>query len=366
MPMLINDVLSSLEELAPLSYAEDFDNVGLLVGDKQTTVTGILVTHDTLETVVDEAIEKNCNLIVSFHPIVFSGIKKFNGQDYVNRVVVKAIKNDIAIYATHTALDNVKHGVNRTIADKLSLINRSILIPKQQHLSKLTTYIPYAHAASLRTALFNAGAGNISNYEHCSFNTEGYGTFKGNESTNPYIGQPGLTHTEEETQISVVFEKHLQSRILKTLFNSHPYEEVAYEVVTLNNNYEEIGLGMIGDLPQPMDGKDFLAYLKKQMNTATVRHTALLDRPISRIAVLGGSGSFAIKNAKRQGADAYITADLKYHDFYQAENQLLLCDIGHYESEQYTKSLLIEYLREKFPNFAIILSDINTNPVNYF
>lgn len=371
--MQIANVIDFLQELAPEAYAEDFDNVGLLVGNKKTQVSGILITHDCLEEIVDEAIEKKCNLIVSFHPIIFSGIKKFNGQDYVNRVLIKAIKNDIAIYAIHTALDNVLNGVNSTICDKLGLINREILIPKKDFIRKLTTFVPKENANELRNHLFEAGAGNIGNYSNCSFSIEGNGTFKGNNSSNPVIGEKGKLHTEEEIQISVVFEKHLESKILNTLFLNHPYEEVAYEITALKNEYQSIGMGMIGELTSSMSEKEFFPYLKTNMNTDCIRHSNLLGSNIKKIAVLGGSGAFAIKAAKRAGADAFITADLKYHDFYQAEKSILLCDIGHYESEQYTKSLLYEYLTKKIANFApalqassIILSDLNTNPVNYF
>ncbi len=362
----IKDVIAQLETLAPLAYAKDFDNVGLLVGDKNTTVTGILITHDTLEEVVDEAIAKKCNLIVSFHPIIFSGIKKFNGQDYVNRVVLKAIKNDIAIYATHTALDSVQHGVNGTICNQLGLVNRKTLVPKTNYIYKLTTYVPHAEANNIRTILFEAGAGNIGNYSNCSFSLKGDGTFLGSESSNPTIGKKGELHTEAETQISVTFEKHVESKVLQALFKNHPYEEVAYEVTQLTNTHQNIGMGMIGELEKPIQEAEFLSFLKEKMNTQSIRHSKLLNKNIQKIAVLGGSGSFAISNAKHQEADVYITADLKYHDFYQAENTILLCDIGHYESEQYTKTLLYEFFTKKMPNFAIVLSDINTNPVNYF
>jgi dinuclear metal center YbgI/SA1388 family protein len=364
--MQIQDVIKVMEELAPLSYAENYDNVGLIVGDKKEIVNGILITHDTLEEIIDEAILKKCNLVVSFHPIVFSGIKKFNGQDYVNKVILKAIKNNIAIYATHTALDNVQNGVNSTICNQLNLINRKILIPKSDYIYKLITYVPNSDAENLREVLFKAGAGKIGNYEECSFNIKGKGTFRGNDNSNPKIGKKGEFRIEEETQINITFEKHLESKILRTLFLNHPYEEVAYEIIKLKNNHQNIGLGMTGELKNAMNEKDFLKFLKKKMNTPCIRHSNLIAKKIKKIAVLGGSGSSAIKHAKNADADVYITSDMKYHDFYQAENNILLCDIGHYESEQYTKTLLYEFLSKKIPNFAIVLSDINTNPVNYF
>ena len=285
--MIIKDITNYLEELAPLNYAEDFDNVGLLVGNYNTEVSGVLVTLDTLEETVDEAIEKKTNLIISFHPIIFSGLKKLNGNSYVERVVLKAIKNDIAIYATHTALDNSKNGVSAKICEVLGLQNTKILIPKKGIIKKLTTYVPSDNAESLRGSLFNAGAGNIGNYNNCSFNTTGEGTFRGNEYSNPVIGRKGKLHTEKETQISVVFESKNESAVLKALQNNHPYEEVAYELITTENIHQNIGMGMIGELPNEMDETAFLHYLKKTMKTDCIRHSQLMHKKIKKVAVLG-------------------------------------------------------------------------------
>jgi len=364
--MIVQDVINHLEELAPIAYAEDFDNVGLLVGNKNTKVTGILVTLDTLEAVVDEAIREKCNLIVSFHPIIFKGLKKLTGKNYVERVVIKAIKHDISIYSMHTALDNAIQGVNDMICNQLNLINKHILIPQSETIKKLTSYVPKDEAEKLRTALFEVGAGSIGNYNDCSFNVEGYGTFNGNTYSNPTKGEKGTIHKEEETKITVTFAKHLESKILQTLFKNHSYEEVAYEVITLENKNQNIGLGMLGELPETLDELSFLNHLKNKMNTECIRHSSLLNKPIKKVAVLGGSGSFAIQAAKDAGADVFVTADLKYHDFFTAENSILLTDIGHYESEQFTKNGLVAHLTKKITNFAIVLSKINTNPVKYF
>ncbi|OEK09015.1 Nif3-like dinuclear metal center hexameric protein [Flavivirga aquatica] len=364
--MVIQDVINHIEELAPLAYAEDFDNVGLLVGNKNNPITGVLVTLDTLETVIDEAIQEKCNLIVSFHPIIFKGLKKLTGKNYVERVVIKAIKHDIAIYSMHTALDNSLQGVNNMICNKLELINKQILIPQAKTIKKLTTYVPKNEAEQLRTALFKIGAGSLGNYNDCSFNVEGYGTFNGNESSSPTKGKKGATHIEEETKITVTYAKHIESQIIQTLFKTHSYEEVAYEITTLENKNQSIGMGMVGDFKESMDESSFLSYLKTKMNTESIRHSSFLNKNIKRVAVLGGSGSFAIAAAKASGADAFITADLKYHDFFTAEKNILLADIGHYESEQFTKNLLVAYLTKKITNFAIILSKTNTNPVKYF
>ena len=364
--MLIKDIIEALEKDAPLQYAEDFDNVGLLVGDKNTKATSALITLDTTEAVVDEAIANNCNLIISFHPIIFKGLKSLTGKNYVERAVLKAIKNDIAIYAIHTALDNYKKGVNAMLCDQLNLINQRILIPQKQTIKKLTTFVPKAEAEQLRNALFDAGAGSIGNYSNCSFNVDGIGTFNANQDANPTIGKKGETHYENETQINITFPKHLETKILSTLFKTHSYEEVAYEISTLENTNQSIGMGMIAQFEQEMEEKDFLNYLKDKMKAPYVRHTQLLNKKIKKVAVLGGSGSFAIGAAKASGADAFVTADLKYHDFFQAENNILLVDIGHYESEQYTKNGLVAILTKKIPNFAFVLSNTNTNPVKYF
>ena len=363
--MKIKDVTNYIEELAPLAYAEDFDNVGLLVGNYQTEVKGVLVTLDTLEETVDEAIAKNCNLIISFHPIIFSGLKKLNGNSYVEKAVLKAIKNDIAIYATHTALDNSNKGVSAKICEVLGLQNTKVLIPKKGIVKKLTTYIPKDYLEKVRQALFEAKAGNIGNYDHCSFTNIGEGTFKGNENSNPVLGKKGELQKEEEIQLTITFEQKNEAAILEALFENHPYEEVAYEITTTENVHQNIGMGMIGELEKPLEEKDFLVYLKKTMQTDCVRYSNLLHKKIHRVAVLGGSGSFAISNAIKEKADAYVSADFKYHDFFKAENKILLADIGHYESEQFTKRLLVDYLTKKFSNFAIVLSEKSTNPIYY-
>ena len=363
--MIVHDVINHLEELAPLAYAEDFDNVGLLVGNRTQKVSGVLVTLDTLEAVIDEAIQAKCNLIISFHPIIFKGLKKLTGKNYVERVVIKAIKHDIAIFSIHTALDNALQGVNDMICTQLELKNKRILIPQSETIKKLTTYVPKNEAETLRNALFDVGAGSIGNYSNCSFNVEGYGTFKGNENSNPTKGEKNKTHTEKETKITITYAKHQESQILQTLFKTHSYEEVAYEVTTLENKNQNIGMGMIGEFAEAMDEFRFLKHLKTKMNTECIRHSAFLNKKIKKVAILGGSGSFAINAAKTNGADAFVTADLKYHDFFSAENDIVLADIGHYESEQFTKTFLVDYLSEKITNFAVILSKTNTNPVKY-
>jgi len=354
-----------LEEMAPLAYAEDFDNVGLLIGNLETETTGILVCHDALESVIDEAIAKNCNLIVCFHPIIFNGLKKITGKNYVEKAIVKAIQNNIAIYAVHTALDNHPEGVNKVFGNALGLINTKILIPKENHIQKLVTFTVPENVEKVRNALFEAGAGTIGNYENCSFTSKGMGTYMGNENSNPEIGERFEFIEAEEIKIEVTFEKQLESKILKALFENHIYEEVAYEITALQNKHQNTGMGMIGELENPMNEKEFLLFVKDKMQCEAIRHSDFIGQPIKKVALLGGAGSFAIANAISAGADVFLTADLKYHQFYEAEKQIILADIGHFESERYTKNYIVDFLRKKILNFAIILSEENTNPVKY-
>lgn len=363
--MIIKDIITHLEQLAPRTYAEDFDNTGLLTGSKDTKVTGILTTLDCLENVVDEAIEKNCNLIIAFHPIIFKGLKHLQPTDYVRKAVVKAIKNDIAIYATHTALDVAKGGVSYRMAAQLGLENVKTLIPKKQLIKKLTVYVPTKNLEQVREALFESGAGALGNYSECSFSTEGNGTFKGNEKSNPQIGQPGIRETLPEHQLQVTYLPHLENAVIDALITSHPYEEVSYEITTLENAYQDIGMGAIGSLSTPLKTDDFLKHAKSVFNCGVIRTSLSRKREIKKVAVLGGSGAFAISQAITAGADAYLTADLKYHDFFMG-SETLICDIGHYESEQFTKNLLHEYLSNKFSSFAILCAQAQTNPVNYY
>jgi dinuclear metal center YbgI/SA1388 family protein len=363
--MKIKEILAVLDNMAPLAYAESFDNVGLLVGNQNEECSGVLVCHDALEAVIEEAIAKKCNLVVCFHPILFSGLKKITGKDYVERSIIKAIKNDVAIYAVHTALDNHQYGVNKIFCDALGLINTKILIPKTNFIQKLVTFAPLENADEVRNAMFKAGAGKIGNYENCSFNSTGTGTYRGNDNSNPVIGEKFELVQANEMKIEVTFEKHFQNKILKALFESHIYEEVAYEIYELQNLHQNIGLGMMGQLHEEMDENEFLQMVKEKMQADGIRHSAFLDKKIKKVAVLGGSGSEAIGKAIQSGADAFLTADLKYHQFYQAENQILLADIGHFESERFTKNYIVDYLTKKMPNFAIILSEENTNPVKY-
>ena len=362
----IRHLTTYLETIAPLAYQESYDNVGLLVGDPNTEIKGVLVTLDTTEAVIDEAIAKGCNVIVAHHPIVFKGLKKLNGKTYVERTVIKAIRHDVAIYAAHTNLDNVTGGVNFKIAEKLNLQNVRILTPKSQVLSKLVTFVPVADTQRVLDALYEAGAGQIGEYKNCSFRVNGTGTYQPGENTHPAIGEVGEYHEETENRIEVILPTHQQGHLLAALRQAHPYEEVAYYLSTLDNQHQEVGSGAVGELTEPIDNKSWLSYLKEKMNLQLIRYTPLPDHPIKRVAVCGGVGSFLLPDAIRAGADVFVTADYKYHEFFDADGRITICDIGHYESEVFTKELICGHLAKKFTTFAVILSETETNPVRYF
>ncbi|MBK7433974.1 MAG: Nif3-like dinuclear metal center hexameric protein [Chitinophagaceae bacterium] len=364
--MKINEVTSFLEGIAPLSLQESYDNAGLITGDPDWDCTGVITTLDATEDVVKEAVEKKCNLVVAHHPIVFSGLKKITGKNYVEKTVIQAIKKDIAIYAIHTNLDNVITGVNGKIADKLGLVNRRVLGHKQGSLRKLFTYVPSAQLDEVRNALFDAGGGQVGHYAECSFTSPGEGSFKGGEDSNPFVGTPGIRHYEAEQKLEIIFEAWKEKKILNALIKAHPYEEVAYDIISLENSSPSIGSGILGDLESSLDEAGFLQKLKEVFGLTLVRHTGLRGKPVKRIAVCGGAGSFLTGAAIAAGADCYVTADLKYHEFFDANDRLLLADIGHFESEQFTTDLLFELLSEKFPNFAVLKTGVKTNPVRYF
>ncbi|MCP9750253.1 Nif3-like dinuclear metal center hexameric protein [Ferruginibacter sp. HRS2-29] len=364
--MKIKDIAKALEKIAPLSLQEDYDNAGLITGSMDWECTGIIVSLDATEDVVKEAIEKKCNLIVAHHPIVFKGLKKLNENNYVEQTIITAIKNDIAIYAIHTNLDNVLMGVNGKIADKLGLVNRKILAPKSNLLRKLAVFVPLTHKDIVLEALFAAGAGNIGNYSECSFGTEGTGTYKAGEDTQPFLGKKGERHTENEVKVEVIFPHWLQGNIISEMIKAHPYEEVAYDVFSLENSYQETGSGLTGELENAITETEMLSKLRGIFHIPAIKHTPLTGKKVKKVAICGGAGSFLIRHAINSGSDIYITGDIKYHEFFDAENKLLLADIGHYESEQFTQELLIDILREKFLNFAVLKTGVNTNPVQYY
>jgi dinuclear metal center YbgI/SA1388 family protein len=361
----LKDICNLLESIAPLSLQENYDNCGLLIGDKNKKIKSVLISLDVTEAVVDEAIKDGCDVIIAHHPLVFSGIKKINPDTEQGRCIIKAVKNDIAIYAGHTNFDNIENGVNAVIASKIGLLHTKILQPKKNTLKKMITFVPKSNADQLRNHLFDAGAGNVGNYSRCSFNSMGEGTFEAGLGATPFVGEVNKIHFEAETRIEVVFPSFLQQKIISALLKNHPYEEVAYDILSLDNANPAIGAGIIGMLAEETDALAFLTVLKATFGAKGMRYTALPDKKIKKIAVCGGSGSFLLGEAIRQGADLFISSDFKYHQFFEAEKLIVIADIGHYESEQYTKQLFYDLITKNFTTFAVRLTKINTNPINY-
>lgn len=363
--MLIKELVKIIETEAPLALQESYDNAGLIVGQEDNEISGVLICIDVTEKVVDEAIAGNFNVIVSHHPLIFTGLKKITGQNEVQKCVAKAIKNDIAIYAAHTNLDNVAHGVSGKMAEKIGLINTKILIPASNSLLKLIVYVPRLYIFSVREALFAAGAGEIGNYDSCSFSSEGSGTFRAKENAKPFVGNIGELHSETELRLELILPNHLKHKVIEALLLSHPYEEPAYDIIALENQWNKVGMGIIGELVEPEDELKFLNRIKSIFNVGTIRHTQLLNKKITKVALCGGSGSSLLRAAMAKQADVYISGDFKYHEFFDAENKILIADIGHFESEQFTKDVFFEIITKKIPTFAVRISEINTNPINY-
>ena len=364
--MKLSEIISVIESFAPLAYQENYDNAGLIIGDSSREIKKALITIDVTEEIIDEAVNVGAELIISHHPVIFNEIKKITGDTYPEKIIIKAVKKDLAIYSAHTNLDNIKEGVNLKICEKLGLSRPRVLCPVKGELRKLVTFVPLDHADNVRSAIFNAGAGQIGEYDQCSYNLEGIGTFKGSEGTNPYTGEKGTLHFEKEIRIETIFPRVIQSKVISALLTAHPYEEVAYDIYPLENYYDKVGKGMIGELEKETDESTFLKKIKSVFKTKVIKHTKLRNKNIKKVAVCGGSGSNLIKSAVKAGADIFITGDIKYHQFFETSGNIIIADIGHYESEQFTKEIFYELLKKNLPKFALHLSELNTDPINYF
>lgn len=363
--MKIGQLTEIIETIAPLDYQESYDNCGLITGDKNLQISAALICLDVTEEVIDEAIALNCALIISHHPPVFKELKKFSGNSLTERIIRKAIKNEIALYAAHTNLDNSINGVNKIICEKLGIANPAILQPYKGGLKKLVTFVPQSHSVEVRTSIFEAGAGFIGKYDCCSYNVNGQGSFRALDGAKPFAGEVGNLHFEDEVRIETIFPAHLQKNVLEAMFRSHPYEEVAYDIYPLDNQNPKTGSGMIGNLAEPMKTFDFLHHAKDVFKSARIRHSKIIRDEVLKIAVCGGSGGFLLKPAIASGADIFITGEMGYHSFTETENKIIIVDAGHFETEQFTIELIERIIKENFPNFAAKISKSGINPVNY-
>ena len=359
----IKDIANALEMFAPLPLQDGFDNAGLQIGLTEAEVAGVLLCLDVTEAVVDEAVALGCNLIVSHHPLIFSPLKRITGSNYVERCVIKALANGIAIYSAHTNIDNAPGGVNYRIAEKLGLQNVRILVPKEDVLLKLAVYVPVSAADAVRSALFAAGCGNIGNYDSCSYNVKGFGTFKANEGCNPFCGEVGQLHREEEVRIETVLPAYLKNKVVAALLKAHPYEEPAYDIYSLNNSWGSVGSGVIGELPAECDELELLQCVKERFAVGCVRHTPLLGKAVKRVALCGGAGGSFAGAAMAAGADVYITGEARYHDLFSYTGKMLVAVIGHYESEQYTMDIFKEIILGACPGVRVVTTTVNTNPL---
>ncbi len=366
MQLKISELIQCIEAFASPKYQESYDNSGLLVGDRNQVIDKVLLSIDVTESIVEEAVAIGAGMIIAHHPIIFKGLKRLTPDNYVQRTVISAIKNNVAIYAAHTNMDAVMAGVNMQLAEKLGLRDLSVLQPVSGMLKKLYCFVPELHLAAFRDAVFATGAGGIGNYSDCSFNVAGYGTFLAGENTNPFVGKQGELHAEPETKVEIIFPEHLQKQVVKAVRQNHPYEEPAYDIIKLENSWEQLGIGLIGELKKPMTENELLDLVKNKLGTPTLRFTKANKITFRKIAVCGGAGAFLINPAKCAGADAFITGDVKYHEFFDAENRMMIIDAGHYETEQFTKDLFYRVITKIFPNFAVQISNRNTNPVNYY
>jgi dinuclear metal center YbgI/SA1388 family protein len=363
--MKLKDLCSFLDSAIPVSFQEEWDNSGLQVGSPDREVNSALICLDVTDDVLNEAGYDGCDVIISHHPVIFHGIKRLSGRTITERLILKAIKQDVAIYSAHTNLDVIGNGVSRKMAEKLNLKNVKTLSPLRNRLSKLVAYVPESHVDKIRDAIFMAGAGVIGNYDLCSFTTQGTGSFRGGEGTNPFAGEKGKMHFEKEVRLETIMFSHLRDKVVRALLEAHPYEEVAYDIYPLENDNTEIGLGCTGDLPEPLDEDDFLNDVKEVFSARGIRYSGKTGKKISKVALCGGAGGPLIGDAAASGSDAYVTADVRYHSFFEGGNNMLIVDIGHYESEKFSAEILYNLIIKKFPKFAVRFSEVNTNPVNY-
>ena len=364
--MKLKDFTSYLDSAIPLAYQESYDNSGLQVGLPDQEITSAMICLDVTEKVVSEAIQSECNLLISHHPLIFNGIKRITGNTSTEKILYEAVKNDIAIYSAHTNLDMLSNGVSHKMAEKIGLEKISVLSPSPDRLLKLVTYIPESHFEKVKNALFEAGAGVIGNYDNCGYAVSGTGSFRGNDATNPFAGEKGKIHLEKEIRFETVLFTHLKDKVIKALVEAHPYEEVAYDLFALENNNIGIGLGCVGILHDPLTETDFLKLIYSVFDARGIRYSNLTGKTVSKVALCGGSGASLISEAIHSGADVYLTADIKYHDFFKTENRILLVDAGHFETEKFSREILKDLIIKKFPKFAVRFSETNTNPINYF
>ncbi len=368
--MTCKEIIKYFEEWAPKEIAWQKDNVGLQVGSLNNKLNNILLCLELHDQVIDDAIKKNCNLIISHHPLLFQPLKKIDLQNDKNsKLIEKLIKNNITLYSAHTNLDFTKEGVSFELAKKLKLNNIDFLVHQNSNQYKLSVFVPVDFVDKVANAIFENGGGRIGEYTNCSFRTKGNGTFKGSGNSNPYLGEKNKIELVEEIKLEVLVDSWKLKKILTAIFETHPYEEVAYDIYPLANSNKNYGAGTIGELDKPMHQKQFLDYVADNLKIKNFRYSKGNNK-IKKVALCGGAGSDLVKDALNSGADAFITADLKYHTFQDANEKILLIDAGHYETEIHSldevKRKLSHYTIGKNINTKIFKYEGSTNPIFFY
>jgi dinuclear metal center YbgI/SA1388 family protein len=366
--MKCDNIIKIIEDWAPKSIAWEKDNVGLQVGSLRREVKNILLCLDVNEKVIDEASKKNCNLIISHHPLLFRSLKKIDiERDQKSKILEKLIKKDITLYSAHTNLDFTKDGVSFQLADKLGLSNQRFLLNKSSNLNKLIVFVPVDNADKVAEAMHSAGAGIIGEYSHCSFRTIGMGTFKGSNKSKPSMGVKGKLNKVSEVKIEVLVNSFDLHKVISSMKKIHPYEEVAFDVYPMVNENFNYGMGVIGDLKKELTAKEFLTYVSKSLRINNFRFNKGSKFRIKKVAVCGGSGSDLLETAIKSKADAFVTADVKYHTFQDAEDEILLIDAGHYETEIHSlnaiKNRIENSLKDKVKVYKF---SGTTNPIVFY
>ena len=365
--MTIKDVTTFLEQKFPLYLQEDFDNCGVQCGDVRQEISGAMVCFEMSEQVIDEAIDKGCNLVISHHPLMLKrGICKIVPTDRVGAMICKALAHNMVLYSMHTNIDSGEGGGNDAFAEKLRLRNVKVLEPHKGMYRKLVVFVPKENAETLKSALFAVGCGVQGNYDSCGYTLHGQGQFRPLEGANPHIGEENhLEHVDEE-RVEMIYPTGLQRAVVQAIYDNHPYEEPAFDLLPLENESRTIGLGRIGELPKELPVSDFLGYLKDNLGFIHCRYCGDETKMIRKVAVCGGGGSSFIDLAIASGADAYVSGDFKYHDFFKSYQKTLLVDIGHYEGEFFIKNIIFNLLNEKFSTFATLISKMESLEVKFF
>ncbi|MGM0602343.1 MAG: Nif3-like dinuclear metal center hexameric protein [Bacillota bacterium] len=366
------EIISLMGEIAPVKLAEEWDNVGLQIGDLSNEVNKVLLALDLNTEVIDEAVDNNCNMIITHHPVIFNGINSVSSESAVGDMIIRLIKNDIIVFSAHTNLDIVEEGLNDFICRKLGIEDFQPLdVTQIGNYYKFVVFVPENHIENIKSAVFKNGGGKLGNYSHSGFVSKGKGSFKPLKGSEPYIGSTEKIEEVDEIRLETIVAEDKLDKVLKAVLKAHPYEEAAYDIYEIKRTSNVDGIGRIGYLTDTMLLGDYINTVKEKLNLPYLKFVGKKDKKIKKVAVCNGSGADFIKKAGYKGADLYLTGDIKYHEAQHAEElDLALIDIGHYESEIWVKELLYDKLtslaeKRNKKDVEFIISAVNTNPWNY-